>query len=304
MKKILLTLMFVSFLNVNAQNPIQEFTFNGTLINTKNTTSFMGTNNFVTDRNGVANNAQRLVNKAMEAVIPDLPQDNSARTVTIWVKLNDITKANYIWGYGTAYNAQYCGLLQQGTTSSNSDLSLAGWGASNDVIVSTSLLKNTWYQYSITFDGTISKIYRDGQLLKSVSGISRSTKGTIFRLGEINTAVGINADIDDLKIYNVAMTEEQILEEYNNSKPAIVVAESVIALKSEKNTEKVKVASKVTPSNTIIATSDINAVTKNVEVYSQGEKVVGDNAKSINDLPEGTYLLKITNNPSNKITLK
>jgi hypothetical protein len=295
MKKLLLTLMFVSFLNVNAQNPIQEFTFNGTLINSKNTTSFVGTNNFVADRNGVANNAQRLVNKGMEAIIADLPQENKARTVIIWVKLNDITKANYIWGYGTAYNAQYCGLLQQGTATTNSDLSLAGWGASNDVIVSTPLLKNTWYQYSITFDGTVSKIYRDGQLLKSVSGISRSTKGNIFRLGEINTTIGINADIDDLKIYTVAMTDEQILEEYNSSKPAIVVAEQAVISKSEKN----KVVSKVARSN-----SDINEVVKNVEVYSQGQKVVGDNAISINDLPEGIYLLKITNNPSNKLTSK
>ena len=302
MKKVLLAMLFVSFLNINAQNPIQEFTFNGTLINTMNTTSFLGANNFVADRNGVANSAQRLVNKAMEAVIPDLPQDNKARTVTIWVKLNDIAKANYIWGYGTAFNAQYCGLLQQGTASSDSDLSLAGWGASNDVIVSTSLLKNTWYQYSITFDGTVSKIYRDGQLLKSVSGINRSTKGTIFRLGEINTTVGINADIDDLKIYNIAMTEEQILEDYNSSKTAILTAESV-ASKPEKSTEKIKVALK-TPANTIIAASDINGVTKNVEVYSQGQKVVGGNATNIGDLPEGTYLLKITNKPSNKITSK
>ena len=296
--------MFVSFLSVNAQNPIQEFDFNGTLVNAKNTTSFMGTNNFVADRNGVANSAQRLVNKGMEAIIADLPQDNKARTVTIWVKLNDIASANYIWGYGTPYNAQYCGLLQQGTASSNSDLSLAGWGASNDVIVSTPLVKNTWYHYSITFDGTVSKIYRDGQLLKSVSGISRSTKGDIFRLGEINTTVGINADIDDLKIYNVAMTDEQILDQYNSSKPLIVSKEPIVASKAGKTVEKAKVVTKAKTSNAIIATSDVNGVTKNIEVYSQGQKIVGDSAMNINDLPEGTYLLKITSKPANKITSK
>lgn len=296
--------MFVSFLNATAQNPIEEFNFNGTLVNAKNTTSFSGTNNFVIDRNGVNDSAQRLVNKGMEAVIPELPQDNKARTVTIWVKLNDITKANYIWGYGTAFNAEYCGLLHQGTASSDSDLSLAGWGASNDVIVTTSLEKNRWYHYSITFDGTVSKIYRDGQLLKSVSGISRSTKGTIFRLGEINTTVGINADIDDLKIFNVAMTEEQILDQYNKSKPAIMIAESVVVLKAQESSEKGKVASKAAPSNKIIATSDINGVEKKIEVYSQGQKVAGDSATNINDLPEGTYLLKITNKPLNKITSK
>jgi len=305
MKKLLLTLMFVSSLNVNAQNPIQEFNFNGTLNNTNNTTSFMGTNNFVNDRAGVVKGAQRLSNKALEAVIDNLPQENSARTVSIWVKLNDISSANYIWGYGTAYSAQYCGLLQQGTISSNSDLSLAGWGATNDVIVSTPLAKDTWYNYTITYDGKVSKIYRNGELLKSVNGISRSTKGNIFRLGEINTTVGINADIDDLKIYDVALTDSQVIELYDSSKPLVNIVEPVVAAKTATTTGKGKSVAKTTTSNsTIIASSDVNGVSKNVEVFSQGQKIIGNNSMSINDLPEGTYLLKITNAPSKKITSK
>jgi hypothetical protein len=304
MKKLLLTLMFVSYLNVNAQNPIQEFNFNGTLNNANNTTSFMGTDNFVTDRAGVVKGAQRLSNKALEAVIDNLPQENSARTVSIWVKFNDISSANYIWGYGTAYNAQYYGLLQQGTTSSNSDLSLAGWGATNDVIVSTALAKDVWYNYTITYDGKVSKIYRNGQLLKAVNGITRATKGNIFRMGEINITVGINADVDDLKIYDVALTDSQVTALYDSSKPLVVIAEPVVAAKVA-TSGKGKTATKAAAPNTsIIATSDVSGVSKNVEVYSQGQKVVGNNSMSINDLPEGTYLLKITNAPSKKITSK
>ena len=304
MKKFLLTLMFVSYLNVNAQNPIQEFNFNGTLNNTANTTSFIGTNNFVADRTGAVNGAQRLANKAMEAVVENLPQGNSARSVSIWVKFNDIASANYIWGYGTAYNAQYCGLLQQGTTLSNSDLSLAGWGASNDVIVSAPLAKDVWYQYTITYDGKASKIYRNGELLKSVDGISRSTKGNIFRLGEINTTVGINADIDDLKVYDVVLTNEQVKAYYDSSKPLIAIAETT-ALKVEKKatTIKTKAVAKTNTSNTIITTDDVNTVAKNVEVFSQGQKVLGSsNALNINQLPEGTYLLKITKAAPKKMT--
>ncbi|MFH6992675.1 LamG domain-containing protein [Flavobacterium sp. FlaQc-48] len=305
MKKILLTLLFVSYLNVNAQNPIQEFNFNGTLNNTSNTTSFIGTNNFVADRSGVSNSAQRLTNKAMEAVVDNLPQGNSARSVSIWVKLNDITSANYIWGYGTAYSAQYCGLLQQGTTSSNSDLSLAGWGASNDVIVSTPLAKDVWYQYMITYDGKVSKIYRNGELLKSVEGVSRSTKGNILRLGEINTTIGINADIDDLRIYNIALTNEQVTACYESSKPLIAVASITPAAKAVKTgVVKPKAVTKTASSNTNIATVDVNTVVaKNVEVFSQGQKILGNsNALNLNQLPEGTYLLKITNSTSKKIT--
>lgn len=295
--------MFVSYLNATAQNPIQEFNFNGTLNNESNTTSFMGTNNFVADRSGVAGNAQRLNNKALEAVIDNLPQGSSARTVSIWIKFNDIASANYIWGYGSVYNAQYFGLLQQATVSSNSDLSLAGWGPANDLIVSTSLSKGVWYQYTVTFDGTVSKMYRNGELLKYISGLKRSTKGTIFRLGEINTSVGINADIDDLKIYDVALTDEQVAESYNNSKPLITVTETAT---KTKNTIAVrsKTSTKAATSANIIENKDVIAGSKNIEVYSQGLKVVGDNTMSINDLPEGTYLLKITSAPAKKITSK
>ncbi|MFH6967045.1 LamG domain-containing protein [Flavobacterium sp. FlaQc-28] len=304
MKKLLLSFLFVSYLNATAQNPIQEFSFNETLNNTANTTSFIGTNNFVADRAGVAANAQRLNGKAMEAVIDNLPMANNARTVSIWVKFNDITTANYIWGYGTAYNAQYCGLLQQGTSSSNSDLSLAGWGATNDVIVSTTLSKDTWYQYTITYDGTVSKIYRNGELLKSLSGITRSTKGNIFRLGEVNTTVGINADIDDLKIYDTALTDQQVTELYNSSKAVVTIAAAAVAkpavLKSKINTN-----TKSAASGSIITNSDVNAGTKNIEVFSQGQKVLGNTSSlNVNDLPEGTYLLKITNSPAKKITSK
>ncbi|RED26572.1 concanavalin A-like lectin/glucanase superfamily protein [Flavobacterium cutihirudinis] len=307
MKKLLLTLMFVSHLNVNAQNPIQEFNFNGTLNNTANTTSFMGANNFVADRMGNVNSAQRLVNKALEAVIDGIPQENKPRTVSIWVKFNDITSANYIWGYGTAYNAQYCGLLQQATSTSNSDLSLAGWGASNDVIVSSPLTKGIWYNYTITYDGTVSKIFRNGVMLKSLNGIVRATKGNIFRLGEINTTVGINADIDDLKIYNVAMTDEQVIALYDESKPVVpVVAETTAPVaKEEKVAATPKAKTAVKPSGSIITTSDVNSGSKNIEVYSQGQMIIGNNAMmSIDDLPEGTYLLKVSNSPAKKITSK
>ncbi|MFC0780998.1 LamG domain-containing protein [Flavobacterium sp. HJSW_4] len=299
MKKLLLTAVFVSFLNVNAQAPIQEFNFNGTLNNTANTTSFIGTYNFVADRAGAIKGAQRLNNKALEAVIDNLPQGKTSRTISIWVKFNDISNANYIWGYGSPQNAQYCGLLQQGTATSNSDLSLAAWGASNDVIVSTSLEKNIWYNYTITYEGTTSKIYRDGKLLKYLEGMARSTNGNIFRLGEINTMVGINADIDDLKIYNVALSPEQVVDLYESEKTANLVAAAPADAKTVKTAVKAKTANEV-----IITSNDVNSVPKTVEVYSQGQKIIGSNATNISDLPEGTYLLKITSTPSKKITSK
>ncbi|MEP6931369.1 MAG: LamG-like jellyroll fold domain-containing protein, partial [Flavobacterium sp.] len=205
MKKLLLTLLFIIFLNANAQNPVQEFNFNGNLNNTDNTISFLGTPAFVNDRIGVAKSALRLTNKAFQAVVGDLPQGNKPRSISIWVKFNTVTAPNYILGYGGAANAQYFGLQQQASSANNSELSLIGWGTGNDVVVSVPLVKEVWYLYSITYDGNTSKIYRNGELLKAADGISRLTKGYILNLGKINTTVGINADVDDLKLYSVAM---------------------------------------------------------------------------------------------------
>lgn len=287
MKKLLLTVLFVSYLNSYAQIPVQEFGFDGTLTNTANTISFMGIDNFVTDRSGNVKSAQRLNNRALEAVIDNLPQGKSARTISIWVKFNEVTSTNYIWGYGTAYDTEYCGLQQQGMTASKSELSLISWGASNDIMVPVPLEKNIWYQYTITYEGVMSKIYRDGKLLKYLDGMSRSTKGNIFRLGEINTTIGINADIDDLKIYDHALTDDQVKELYDSSKPLISIAKAETKNKKINNT-----------------TNDVTDATKNIEVYSQGRQIIGNNSMDISDLPEGTYLLKVTRTQSKKITSK
>ncbi|MRX39905.1 LamG domain-containing protein [Flavobacterium sp. LC2016-23] len=302
MKKLLLTLMLVNFLNTSAQNPVQEFTFNGNLNNADNTISFLGTAAFVADRMGAAKSALRLTNKAFQAVVGDLPQGNKPRSLSIWVKFNAITAPNYIFGYGGAVNAQYFGLLQQAASNGNSDLSLAGWGAGNDVIVSVPLLKEVWYQYTITYDGNTSKIYRNGELLKSADGIPRLTKGYILNLGKLNATTAINADIDDLRLYSVAMTDEQVMESYNSSKPtASAVTESIPASNTVKKAAPVTVKA-VTPVKTpaTVISAEANSGAKNVEVFSQGKKIMGTNATNIGDLPEGTYLLKVTNTPLKK----
>jgi hypothetical protein len=302
MKKLLLVLMFVSFSHSNAQNPVQEFNFNGTLNNTDNTISLLGTPNFVNDRMGVAKSAQRLTNKVLQGVVGDLPQDNKPRSISVWVKFNTITSANYILGYGSTVNAQYFGLLQQAPSAGNSDLSLVGWGDTNNIIVSVPFQKEVWYQYSITYDGTSSKIYRNGELLKSVDGLVRSTKGYILKLGQLNTAIGINADIDDLKIYNVAMTGEQVLESYNSSKPAITVSSETVSASNTGKKVAAALPSKVANTTKIPTgtTAEVKTGVKTVEVFSQGRKITGANASNIGDLPEGTYLIKVTNSAVKK----
>jgi len=300
MKKILLTLLFVNFLTANAQNPVQEFNFNGNLNSADNTISFLGAPVFVNDRMGMPKSALRLT-KAYQAVIGELPQDNKPKTISVWVKFNAINIPNYILGYGAAVNGQYFGLVQQPVSGSNSDLSLVGWGDNNNVIVSVPLVKETWYMYSITYDGNISKIYRNGELLKSMGGIQRSAKGYILNLGKLNTSTSINVDIDDLRLYSVAMTDEQVREAYNSSKLNDVAVSETTSVSNSlaSNTSKKAVAAPITgKASAPSVLPETKKSAKIIEVFSQGRQIMSANASNITDLPEGTYLIKVIN--SNK----
>lgn len=297
MKKILLTLMFVSFLNANAQNPVQEFNFNGNLSSADNTISFLGTPTYVNDRLGVPKGALRLTNKALQAVVGELPQGSKPKTISLWVKFNAVNAANYIFNYGAPVNGQYFALLQQPAVAGNSDVSLVGWGDSNNVVASVSLAKETWYMYSVTYDGNVTKIYRNGELLKAVEGIQRSAKGYILSLGKLNTATSINADIDDLKLYTVAMTDEQVLESYNSSKPPVTASQA----SPVSNGKKVIAAAPAKTPAPVVATSTETAKgAKNIEVFSEGKRILETNTINIGDLPDGTYLIKVTNTGAKK----
>lgn len=291
--------MLVFSFQVNAQTAIQEFNFNGTLSNTANDISFSGVAKFVKDRTGIANNAIRVTNTILEATIVNLPVSNSQRTVSIWVKYNDVATANYIWGYGSLTNAQYFGLLQQSTTTSKSDLNLACWGPSNDVIVTTTIASGTWYNYVVTYDGLTSKIYRNGELIKSSISSRKLTSAVVFGIGKIGSTVSINADLDDLKIYNVALSADEIATLYNNS--SILSPNDAIASVSNSSKVIVKKVAKTnsTAKSNVVLSTPVETINSRIsEIYStQGLKVfTGDkNEIDIRTLPEGTYLLKVTN---------
>jgi len=320
MKRIVLLLIFNFSLQISAQIPVQEFNFNGTLSNTKNTIAFTGVPMYVNDKEGVAKSAQRLSNSFLEVSVGNLPLANRARTISIWIKYNDITTANYIWGYGSSLNAQYFGLLQQSTTTSKSDLNLAGWGPANDAIVTTTIAANTWYNYTASYDGLTSKIYRNGELIKSSISPRKSTSNLIFTIGKMGNLVSINADIDDLKIYDVALTDLEVAALYNaspvlapNDNAAVILTTKQVGKKNvNKSFKTASITSNGSINRNIILSAPVEASSpKFTEIYStEGEKIITSNKHEINisNLPEGSYLLKIikTNQEtnSNKLTVK
>jgi hypothetical protein len=307
MKKTLL--LFVFTVQLFSQTPIQEFKFDGDRSNVENSNSFLGVAKFVDDRAGVAKSALRVDNTVLEITILNLPLSNTPRTVSVWVKYNDVSIANYIWGYGDFFNAQYFGLIQQSATNAKSDLNLASWGPTNDAVVSTSIAVNTWYNYTVTYDGLTSKIYRNGELIRSSLSPRKITSGNIFTIGAMAKKVSINADIDDLKIYDVALSSAEVAKLYDSSS-FLAPNETVIA-KTNATTVEYDAGLKSGKSNKVnsVAKQEIvlsnpieTAVIKSSEIFStKGQKVLlsNKNVIDISSLPQGTYLLKVTSSSEN-----
>lgn len=210
MKKLLFILLLLVLVNCKSQTPIQAFNFNGNLSNTANNLNLSnlssGTFGYVVDRFGVANSAISIPQSvSFGATIPNLPIGSAARSISIWVKFGGANTANthYIWSYGVATASRAFGLSQNQGNVNN-------YGWANDHIFSVGYNLAQWYHYVITFDGITTKIYRDGVML-SQANKSWQTSTSLFRLcANPNATVAFEGEIDDLKIYDVALTQSQV----------------------------------------------------------------------------------------------
>ncbi len=211
MKKLLLSVaallaaLAIAIFSANAQAPIYEFPFNNTRAASVGTGTFSSTQgtSFTTDRNGNENGALNINGTGSTATLTGLPYGSAARTIAFWVKLNVVNaQYNFIYCYGTEANPD--GIFVKPNE--------ARRFVPNQTVASTHSA-NVWYHYVLTYDGTSSKIYKDGALI-STAAVTKNTvnNSNIFKLGltEGGGANWFNGAIDDLKIYNVALTEQQV----------------------------------------------------------------------------------------------
>ena len=137
----------------NTQLLITEYNFNNTYNNTLGSAPFGTTSgSFVADRNGNPNSALNIALTGAVATIPNLPYGGTARTVSIWIKMNTIDPGfNFIYNYGssTGYLGGYF---------SNSNVSHFASGSSHST--ASSIAINQWVHYVFLYNGTQSKIYK------------------------------------------------------------------------------------------------------------------------------------------------
>jgi hypothetical protein len=266
---------------------IAQYNFNNTLNDVLGNTPFnaLSTVTFGADRNGNQNEALYLLDGSRTASIANLPTGNAERTVSFWLKPITIqTSDNVVFMYGNPSANNAYGFSFKPTTINN-----FGWA--NDLTGSATIPVNTWKHivcaYSTSGQATV---YVDGVSTLTGSKPTWNTSSTGFVLS------GIHGYIDDLKIYNYALSQQEITNLFNNN-----------TLTSQNfNQNNLEVSLYPNPAKDVLNIEMTNEV-KSVEIYNfQGQKVLESNQKQINvsNLSSGMYMIKVQDNENSVATKK
>lgn len=217
------------------QAPIYQFQFDGNLTdNVSGTLSLTATPSapaYTTDRFGLASKAVNLNAVSASANLASLPTGNTMRSVSFWIKYNDLASTSHdVFCYGSATANQAFGFQQISDFGGSfySRAVVVGWTGPYNVSHEIETNPNVWYHYVVTSEpnpgvgGVLTKIYRDGVLIRQQTNISRNTNGTTFYLGKLVDGTGtINADIDDMRIYNTSLSQTQVTTLFSGVTPVV-----------------------------------------------------------------------------------
>lgn len=97
----------------------------------------------------------------------------------------------------------------------DSSLNVTGYlNTSNTVITQ---ITKAWHHVSLTYDGSLLKLFIDGILKSSTAATGAvTTNATDFKIGQ-----NVNGQFDEVKLYNYARSTKEIVQDMNASHPAV-----------------------------------------------------------------------------------
>lgn len=100
---------------------------------------------------------------------------------------------------------------------------LAGSAGYNVLSTTDDYTDNSWHQVTAVYDGITQYIYVDGVLKNSIAFSYNTFNTANLALGGYNGCNGgFNGKVDEVKIFNLALTANEIQSEYNHSKIKLV----------------------------------------------------------------------------------
>ncbi|MFC6267395.1 LamG-like jellyroll fold domain-containing protein [Frigoriflavimonas asaccharolytica] len=264
--------------------PIAEYNFNNTMNNINGNSPFaVNSSTYVAGRDSNSQMALQTNNFGRSAIIPNLPVGTVSRTVSIWYKVTGTSANNTLFVYGAGSGESAYGVSFNTTNTWYNfawNTSTSFSNASND---------GQWHHLVTTFDSSkTTKMYVDGVLKNTVvqNGWNTSTSGNVFWLaGQFGNSSPFNGAVDDLKIYNYALTQAQVTALFTNA-----------TLATTENTIKTKdISIYPNPAKDFVNIQSENKV-QTVEIYNMaGQKVLETREMKINtsNLKPGVYMVKI-----------
>jgi len=153
-------------------------------------------------------------------------------TATAWIKHNISTGYKWILGKDTALTigigpSTFYGYIHDGTTGGSD-----GNGWNNCSPTSVSISPNEWHYVALSYNNREQKIYLDGKLLKTCTfSPNGDSDGNVdagsgnFTVGDLGTrGVYFSGLIDEVKVYNSALTEDEIKLDYNQGSTMVLGA--------------------------------------------------------------------------------
>lgn len=177
--------------------------------------------NLGTDRFGIANNAAAFGGSAsMDVTTNILPTGNAARTICAWTRPTNLFNGPFseVVMYGTAANGWGFGMDASGGLPAGRIFIL---NAIADLIYARPHGLSIWRHVCATYDGTTERLYVEGSSVTSqVISLNTVSGSIVVGLGTFGGSDYFNGNIDDIQIYNRALTnaEIQILQRQPNKR--------------------------------------------------------------------------------------
>lgn len=144
-----------------------------------------------------------------------LPAGNSPRTMCSWMRPATLPSAGGFaiaakYGSPSTSAANYIGLYNNAGTM---NAIYSGWG--DHLNIAYNFAANTWYHICGSYDGTNAQLYVNGALIgflaKSWNTTLIGANGIVVGRGDMTTSYPFTGDVDDVRIYNRVLADNEIL---------------------------------------------------------------------------------------------
>jgi len=144
----------------------------------------------------------------LSGAVANLPVGNGPYTQSAWIKPTVLGAQGIVgWGnYGTTRQVNALRLA-----SSGNGFSHYWWSAdleANNLV--TNLINGTWHHVATTWDGTTRRIFLNGAEVASDTPGSNGATADNFRIGSTNGGEFFNGTLDDIAIYNHALSAMEV----------------------------------------------------------------------------------------------